>query len=234
MTHRTDETEEHAMDDTIEQQTNRTEQSGRSERAGRTRRLVAVAAGTTIALGAGGVAYAATTTPEPTPSTTEEATPGAVPDDGTTHEHGRPPMGGGLMAGGPAMLHGEAVVETDDGVYETVLSQRGTVDAISDDTLTVTSEDGFTQDYVLDTAALEEADRGPATDLSAIAVGDEVVVMATVDGSTATVQHLVEPPSDGALGGPGGPGHGPHGDRPDGLVPPDAENSSYGSSYGQA
>ena len=67
-------------------------------------------------------------------------------------------------------------METEDGTYETVATQRGTIDEITDDSVTVTSEDGYTATYVLDADALEPEDRGPMTDPADLAAGDEVMV----------------------------------------------------------
>ncbi len=83
-------------------------------------------------------------------------------------------------------------MESPDGGYETVATQRGTIDEISADSLTVTSGDGYSKTYVLDTSALDSSDRGPVTDPADLAVGDEVVVTASVDGTTATVTRVID------------------------------------------
>jgi len=188
-----------------------------TSRHGRSRRLVAVATGTTIALGGGGIAYAATTEPTPTPSTT---TPSEVTPDEDHPEGDRPhgPGGGFVGAGGFGVLHGELVVETEDGTYETVATQRGAIDEITDDSVTVTSEDGYTATYILDAEALETAHHGLATDPADLAAGDEVMVLAKVDGATATVQRLVDLANLPVWPGPGGP----RGEHPSDATPPDA------------
>lgn len=162
----------------------------------RSRRLIAVAAGTTIALGAGGVAYAASgTTPTPSDSAPAEVAPEDLPD-------GVRPHGGLMHAGAFGMVHGEMVVETDDGSYETVATQRGTIDEITEDSITVTSEDGYTATYVLDETALE-SDHPAMADPADLAAGDEVMVMAGVDGSTKTVRSLVDLANLPVWAGPG-------------------------------
>lgn len=164
----------------------------------RSRRLVAVAAGITVALGAGGVAYAASTTPTPTPSTAapSETTPDEESPFGNRPMHGPPGFIGGLggLGGiggvvGFGVLHAELVVETADGTYETFATQRGTVDEVSEDSLTVTSEDGYSRTYVIEADSLVNSTRGGIADVE---VGDEVVVTAEVDGDTATARRVVD------------------------------------------
>jgi hypothetical protein len=94
------------------------------------------------------------------------------------------PMGG--PAAGPMPLHGEFVVPDGSGGYATELTQMGTVTAISPTSVTVRSEDGFSQTYVLAPSAQAQ----PRVD-------DQVVVHATRTGQTATVTDI----------GPGGRPH---------------------------
>lgn len=129
-----------------------------------------------------------------------------------SHAFGAPhqpfgPAGGGMPGGqrgaiggpGPAAmappsLHGEFVVSSGAGGYATELTQTGTVTAISATSITVRSEDGYSQTYVI-----------PAGSAGApFAVDDQVVVHATRDGQTATVTNIGYPPQGGPLG-PGGP-----------------------------
>ena len=97
----------------------------------------------------------------------------------------------------PTSLHGEFVVPDGAGGYTTVLTQTGTVTAISPTSITVRSEDGYSQTYVIPNTA------GNAG--MPFAVDDEVVVRATRDGQTATVTNIGNPPQGAPLG-PGGPG----------------------------
>lgn len=102
--------------------------------------------------------------------------------------------GPGPAAVGPPSLHGEFVVPNGAGGYTTELTQTGTVTAISATSITVKSEDGYSQTYVI-----------PAGSAGApFAVDDQVVVHATRDGQTATVTNIGNPPQGGPLG-PGGP-----------------------------
>jgi hypothetical protein len=97
---------------------------------------------------------------------------------GAAGQHGA--IGGPVPA---AMeLHGEYVVTNGAGGYTTELTQTGTVAAISATSISVRSEDGYTQTYVI-----------PKTANSAgapFAVDDQVVVRATRTGQTATVTNI--------------------------------------------
>ena len=93
------------------------------------------------------------------------------------------------------------MVPDGSGGYSTVLTQTGTVTAISPTSITVRSEDGYSQTYVI-----------PGTGGNAgapFAMDDRVVVRATRDGQTATVTDIGNPQQDGPLS-PGGPGAPPH------------------------
>jgi len=144
---------------------------------------------------------------------------------GNSHSFGGPhqafgpgggmPGGGGIPDGpgsqrgaiggpGPAAvdatsLHGEFVEPDGAGRYTTVLMQTGTVSAISPTSITVRSEDGYTQTYVIPSTA------GNAG--APFAVDDQVVVRATRNGQTATVTNIGNPLPGGPPGpnGPGGP-----------------------------
>ena len=82
---------------------------------------------------------------------------------------------------GAISLHGEFVVADGVGGYTTVLSQSGTVTAVSPTSVTVRSEDGYSQTYVIPQPA------GPAP-----AIDDRVSVRATRTGQTATATSISE------------------------------------------
>jgi hypothetical protein len=126
--------------------------------------------------------------------------PGGGMPGGPNGQHG---AGGGLgpAAVGPMSLHGEFVVPDGTGGYTTELTQTGTVTAISPTSITVRSEDGFSQTYVIPNTA------GNAG--SPFAVDARVVVRATRNGQTATVTNIGNPQQDGPSG-PAGPGAPPH------------------------
>lgn len=85
------------------------------------------------------------------------------------HSPGAQPVGG-------TSLHGEFVVRDGMGGYTTVLSQTGTVTASSPTSITVRSDDGYRQTYVIAQPA------GPSP-----AIDKLVTVRATRNGQTSTV-----------------------------------------------
>ena len=106
--------------------------------------------------------------------------------------------GPGPAAVGATSLHGEFVVPDGAGGYTTELTQTGTVTAISPTSITVRSEDGYSQTYVIPNTA------GNAG--APFAVDDQVIVRATRNGQTATVTNIGNPQQGAPLGPPGAPG----------------------------
>ena len=140
---------------------------------------VAVAVAVGIA-GAGSVAvYAASGS---TASSSQQGGPGG----GTGGPGGMGGPGGGLMS---EALHGEYVVSDGNGGYTTELLQNGEVTAVSDTSITAKSEDGYTKTYTIDSDTV--VGNGSA-DLSSIETGDEVTIVASVSGDTATADSLAE------------------------------------------
>jgi hypothetical protein len=151
------------------------------------------------------IAWSATGTPSPSPSPSASEKAQGKQDKVQRPQH----------------VHSESVVKKPDGTFETVLSQQGTVDAVSETSVTVKSEDGFTQTYAVnaDTTIIKvpapAADGSPATGddgkrlkpsevtIKDIATGDAVRVSGVKNGSDVTARQIVE----GAGTGPG-PGHG--------------------------
>lgn len=123
---------------------------------------------------------------------------------GSTDSTSQGPGGQGGMGGGPGgqsggagggmglmnALHGEFVVSDSSGTYTTELLQNGDVTAISDTSVTVKSDDGYTKTYTIESS----------TDVSDIATGDEVTVIATESGSDATVDTISEAGTTGQGG----------------------------------
>jgi hypothetical protein len=135
------------------------------------------------------------------------ATEGTSHPFGASHQAPGPP--GGMQGGpggrqgaaarpgqgeiAPPSLHAEFVVADGTGGYRTELTQTGTVTAISPTSITVRSQDGFSQTYVIPNTASNAA--------APFAVDDQVAVHATRDGQTATVSNIGNPVPD--LGGTG-------------------------------
>jgi hypothetical protein len=115
----------------------------------------------------------------------------------TTGQEQGPSGDGGPMGGGPGganltdALHGEYVVSDGDGGYTTELMQTGEVTAISDTSVTATSDDGYTKTYTIDadTVLGANSDSNSSGD---IAKGDEVTITASVSGDTATADSVSE------------------------------------------
>lgn len=92
---------------------------------------------------------------------------------------------------GQRMLHGEAVVQTDEGI-RTVVVQRGTVTAIDADSVTVKSADGFTLTWTFGDP-IRVLERRTSIQPSAVAVGTEVGVAGMKDGDTPVARLIVIP-----------------------------------------
>ena len=151
-------------------------------------RVAGVVAAVAVTTTAGGIAYAtdlpsaltgngSVTAADPTPS--PSASPSAEP--------GKPGGPGGFgregMLGFVGALHGEFVVPKDGGGYQTIATQRGQVTAVSQDSLTVKSEDGYSRTYKLTADTLVNAARDGIADVKN---GNTVNVVATVADGNAT------------------------------------------------
>lgn len=88
-------------------------------------------------------------------------------------------------------LHGEATVQTPDGL-KTVVAQRGTVTEKTATAVTVTSSDGYTLTWTLDSRSVVVVKRARST-IDAVPVGTEVGVAGSRDGDTLTLRLLVLP-----------------------------------------
>jgi hypothetical protein len=152
----------------------------------------AVAVAAVIAALGGAAIYAATEGNSHTFGAPHQAFgPGAGMPGGPGGQHGV--IGGpGPAAVDATSLHGEFVVPNGSGGYRTELTQTGTITALSPTSITVRSEDAYSQTYVI-----------PGNTGAPFAVDDQVVVRATRDGQTATVTNIGNP----LPGGSGGPPH---------------------------
>jgi hypothetical protein len=171
-------------------------------------RRVAVLAGVigVGVLAGAGVAVAATSSPSPTP------TPSAVPSSPSAPSarpplHGLPPKGGpwrihGALPFGPAFagpgplggglfgaVHGTVVVPKSGGGYQTVAFQNGKVTAVSSTSITLRSADGYSHTYQVTSSTMVNAQRDG---IGSIKNGNQVMVNATVSGSTTTAVRIVD------------------------------------------
>ncbi|MEO7982111.1 MAG: hypothetical protein ABI807_14610 [Sporichthyaceae bacterium] len=199
--------------------------------SGGRRRVVVTAALAVLGLAAAGVTGAVLVRggAEPTALAAATSTPSASPSagtDGRVERHGF--RGGPAMMGLAGALHGELVVPGGSGGYQTVVVQRGTATKVGSDSITVTSDDGFTATYDVPPDTPVGARR---EGLGSITTGANVVVIADKKGSTLTATHVMD--LDSIRAGMGGFGrHGGPGDDGDGPGVPAPTASSEGSSYG--
>ncbi|HCK78598.1 MAG TPA: hypothetical protein DHW34_01120, partial [Actinobacteria bacterium] len=182
-----------------------------------------------------GIQSAAAPAGPPTPSVA--STPAAAENDSHPEPamgpDGRPdgPRGGdGPNGRGPEdlgppgrILHSQVVVQLSDGSLVTREMQNGLITSVSDTSLTVKSEDGFEQTWVLtgDTKIARDFAQAKAGDL---VVGDKVRVRGTNAGGTSTAvvvkalskdgQAAAKARHDGAGGPDGPPGRGRDGGGP--------------------
>lgn len=175
-------------------------------------RKAILAGGVALALAGAGTAItwaAADSPPSPAPS---QSAPGqAGKSDKAPGQEKR------AKAQRPQHLHSESVVKKTDGTFETELAQHGTVDAVSDTSITVRSEDGFTRTYAInaDTRIIKfpaaGADGSPAKGddgkrlrpeevaIGEIAQGEGVRISGVKNGESVTAERIVE----GSGTGPG-------------------------------
>jgi hypothetical protein len=86
-------------------------------------------------------------------------------------------------------VRGTLVVPASGGGYQTEAIQRGKVTAISSSSVAVLSADKYTKSYQVTGSTSVNAGHGG---LSTVKVGDQVSITATVHGSTATVNSIID------------------------------------------
>jgi hypothetical protein len=99
------------------------------------------------------------------------------------------------LTAAPTSLHGEFVV-ADGADFSTMVTQTGTVTAISPTSITVTSADAFTRTYTLQPGA--HADQ-------MLTVSDEVSIQGTRTGDVTTATSVATQMGPGRPSGPPGP-----------------------------
>jgi hypothetical protein len=135
-------------------------------------------------------------------------------------------MGGLGMLGiglGPAgAIHGSFTVKGPRGAYETIDTQYGTAEAVSSSSITVKSEDGFSQTYVVSSSTIVDA---KPNGIQSVKVGDTVSVQGLVSGSSVTAERVLDITQVKAKHPSWGSGH-PFG--PDGPGEPEGPGGSGG------
>jgi hypothetical protein len=139
------------------------------------------------AVAAGGVATAATTSD--TPSKTTAVTTAATPAPAPAKKAGK--RGGELGKLQGRLLHGQFVVLGKDKKPTTLAEQRGTVDAVSPTSISLTSTDGFKATYVVNSDTKVRVD-GKKSAIGDVKTGQTATVIAGVSGSTQTAKGIVE------------------------------------------
>ncbi len=149
-----------------------------------------VAAGTlALALAGAGVAAAQTTSTPAPPSAPNPAPTNPAPGAKHPGTHTGTGTHTGKHRGGLRRVeHGEFTVHTKTG-DKVVDVQRGVVTAINASSVTVKSTDGFSTTYTIDPTTKVHKGKTTAA-VSQIATNDQVRVMATKTGNTATAQRI--------------------------------------------
>jgi len=97
---------------------------------------------------------------------------------------------GGIGFGGLfGALHGQLVLPRSGGGYQTVDVQNGHVTAVSTTSITLKSADGFSKSYALTSTTVVDAQRDG---IGSVKVGNQVTLLATVSGSTATATSITD------------------------------------------
>ena len=94
-------------------------------------------------------------------------------------------MFGGLLGA----VHGTVVVPKPGGGYQTVAFQNGKVTAVSSTSITLHSADGYSRTYPVTSSTIVNAQRDG---IGSIKAGNQVVVTATVSGSTTTATRIID------------------------------------------
>ncbi|MFI6932912.1 hypothetical protein [Streptomyces sp. NPDC050287] len=157
-------------------------------RSARARAVTAATAVAVLALG-GTVAYATTSSPAagngalPAASGTASASP-SPGESGDGHSHG-PWSGLGVIG-----VHGESTVkDRDSGTWVIRVWQRGTVEKVAGDQVTVKSEDGAAWTWTVGSDVKVFPDEGSGAD--AVKKGDTAFLIGTRAHGTRTAQHVL-------------------------------------------
>lgn len=148
------------------------------------------------AIAAGGVATAATTTGGSSSGSGTLATPAAAvastsPSTGAAKKAGKGKRAGKIGKLQGRLLHGDFTVEGKGGTPTNVAEQRGTVDAVSTTSITLTSKDGFKHSYAVDSSTRVRVD-GKKGAITGVKTGQDATVLAKVSGDTETAELVVQ------------------------------------------
>ena len=146
----------------------------------RRRRSWIVAAGAAAALTVAGLGVAAAQTGGSPPPANSDA---PAPEGARRPGPGRGPHGKGFGMG----IHGEFVTRAPAGGYQTIAHQRGEVTEVSNSSITVRSEDGFSRTCGVDDNTMVNAGNQGIGDVKQ---GDQVPVTAVVREGRASAVHV--------------------------------------------
>ena len=160
-------------------------------------RKIILAGVSTAALAGGigaGLAYADTPTdgdPTTSPTATNtpaDTTPTAEPSDERDQDRDRRRPARRQLRFMAHALHGEVTLAGEK--HRVIVFQRGTVQNANSETVTVKSNDGFVETYLLseDTKVREDRKDAGVSDIDA---SDRILVVATKDGSTLNARRVV-------------------------------------------
>ncbi|WP_017976654.1 hypothetical protein [Actinopolyspora halophila] len=176
------------------------ESGGKRTPRGRNRTVAAVLIACGIAVAGGVVVFAATSG-----GSGGDSAMGGPGGGFQARGDGRAGGAGGASALSDA-LHGEFTVRTGQGEYDTRKLQTGTVTAVSAESLTVGSEDGYSREYTVDSSTV--VDGGDST-IDALSSEEVVTVVAAQSGGTATASTVTREEAGGPGRGGGAPGGAP-------------------------
>lgn len=186
-----------------------------------------IAGAVALALSGTGAAIAwSADSPFPSPSRSQSApgqsAPGQEKKQGKPDKSAKPGKPGKPdKSQRPQLQHSESVVKNADGTFQTIVEQRGTVEAVSETSITVKSEDGFSRSYSVN--AETRITRAPATgedgklvrpgdgSIADITAGEAVRISGVKSGDQATAGRIAEGAGDVpglGLGRGNGMGHG--------------------------
>ncbi len=149
----------------------------------------------------GFVAASASGTPQASAASSPSSTSTTTPHPGKLGPRGVFPGGN--------VVHGTYTARTPSGSYQTYDVQVGKASNVNSSSITVTSDDGYVHTYPVTASTIVDAQRDG---IGSVSSGDQVRLIATVSGNTATATDIVDttkvapgPASPGGfVRGPGG------------------------------